>query len=189
MRDDIIEIIQRDVKEKCENPNNFFGSGIYYHIKAVVKNAVLLAEEYGCDAEVVEIAAWLHDYASVLDYQYYEDHHIYGARMAGEMLEGYGYPEEKRKLVQQCILNHRGSVVREKCTVEEVCVADGDAISHFDSIPSLFYLAYVNRGYSIQEGIDFVERKLCRSFDKLSEKSRSLYQEKFLNAIKVVRGK
>lgn len=60
-------------------PENKFGIGCYYHIEAVVKNAELLAEKYNADKEVVIIAAWLHDIASITDYSLYEMHHIHGA--------------------------------------------------------------------------------------------------------------
>ena len=186
MRTDIIEYLERDIKEKCESPNNFFGMGGYYHIKAVVKNAVGLAEKYGADIEIVTIAAWLHDVGSIIDYKNYEEHHLVGARMAGDLLKSMDYPKEKIELVQKCILNHRGSDIRCKCSLEEICVADADAISHFDSIPSLFYLAYVRRGYSIDDGTNFVVNKLNRSFAKLSDKSKSEYQQKYLSVMNTI---
>ena len=40
------------------------------------------------------------------------------------------------ELVQKCVFNHRESVNLEKLSKEELCVADADAISHFDSVPS-----------------------------------------------------
>lgn len=189
MREDVIWALEQEVKRRCDSPDNFFGEGIYFHIQAVVKNSVFLAEKYGGDREVVSIAAWLHDIASITDYKYYEEHHIYGAQMAGELLAELRYPADKTELVQKCIRNHRGSVLCDKQSVEEICVADGDAISHFDSIPSLFYLAYVKRGYTIQEGIDFVADKCKRSFQKLSEESKALYQEKYVSVLQVIYGR
>lgn len=186
MRDDIIKIIEQDVKEKCTSPENLFGEGIYFHIQAVVRNAAFLCREYGGDPEIVILAAWLHDYASIASYQYYEDHHIHGARMAGEMLKRLDYPDAKIERVQKCILNHRGSVHSVKSTVEEICVADADAISHFDSVPSLLYLAYVKRGCSIQEGADFVADKLRRSYQKLSDRSKRIYQDKYRCAMQTL---
>ena len=50
--------------------------GCFYHIKAVVDNAVMLAKQFGADEEIVIIAAWLHDIASITDYNLYEEHHI-----------------------------------------------------------------------------------------------------------------
>lgn len=106
--------------------------GCYYHIEAVVKNVEILAEKYGADKETVIIAAWLHDIASITDYAMYEEHHKYGANIAKEILNELNY-DKKTALVQKCILNHRGSVKLGRTSIEELCVADADAISHFDS--------------------------------------------------------
>ncbi|WP_346886690.1 HD domain-containing protein [Clostridium sp. UBA4395] len=120
MRQDIIDSLKDEVKKRYESEDNFFGIGGYYHIRAVVKNAVSLAESYGADIEVVTIGAWLQDIASVTDYNFYEDHHIHGARIAGDMLSNFNYPNEKIELVQKCILNHRGSKLLEKSSKEEI---------------------------------------------------------------------
>lgn len=179
MRNDIIDYLQKEVRKRCESPANKFGIGIYDHIKAVAKNAELLAEPLGADKEAVIIAAWLHDIASITDYSLYKEHHIHGARMAEEILKSFGYPEGKTKLVCDCIKNHRGSIVNEKTTAEEICVADADAISHFDSVPSLLFLVFSVKRMEYEEGVEFVVNKLNRSFAKLSEKSREFYGEKY----------
>ena len=137
--------------------------GCWHHILAVVKNAVELAPQYGADPEVVEIAAWLHDIASVTDYALYAEHHIHGAEITA--------------LVQRCILNHRGSRRMEKHSPEEICVADADAVSHFDAVPSLFYLAFVNRDLGIDEGTQFVVGKLERSYNKLSAQGKRICRD------------
>ena len=186
MRQDIISFLEQDIKQRCDSPNNFFGKNSYYHIEAVVKNATFLAREYGADAEVVIIAAWLHDIASITNYDLYKEHHIHGARMAKEILDEIGYPVEKTELVQKCVLNHRGSVLKDKSSIEEICVADGDAISHFDNLPSLLYLAYVIRKYSVEEGVQFVSNKLMRSYNKLSDRSKALYKEKYNEVMRVL---
>ena len=184
MRTDILKYLQKEVYSRCNQPTNKFGMGCYYHIEAVVKNAELLAEKYGADKEVVMIAGWLHDIASITDYNLYAEHHIHGARMAKEILDKFGYDEEKIALIQDCIRNHRGSKTMEKRSIEEVCVAD--AISHFDSIPSLLYLAYVERQMEIGEGVAFVRDKLRRSFGKLSEESKVFYENKYHQVMKVL---
>jgi len=99
--------------------------------------------------------------------------------MAYDLLSKLSYDEEKILLVQKCITNHRGSITLEKSSPEELCVADADAISHFDSIPSLLYLAYVERQMSIEEGTAFVKGKLERSYKKLSEPSKIIYKDKY----------
>ena len=163
MRTDIIEYLQKEVYHRCKQPTNKFGMGCYYHIEAVVKNAEILAEKYGADKETVIIAAWLHDIASITDYAMYEEHHKYGADIAKEILNGLNYDKEKTALVQKCILNHRGSV----------------KLSHFDSVPSLLYLAYVERKMDIEQGAQFVRKKLERSYNKLSDESKEIYKVKY----------
>lgn len=186
MRTDILDFLQKEIYERCKQNTNQFGMGCYYHIEAVVRNAALLAEQYGADKEVVMIAAWLHDIASVTDKALYREHHIYGAEMARGILEEFQYEEKKIALVQACIRNHRGSVCNAKSSVEELCVADADAISHFDSVPSLLYMAYVRKGMTIEEGRDFVKGKLERSFRKLSAGSKTYYQSKYQQAMCVL---
>jgi uncharacterized protein len=174
----MLQEIRAEVKRRCESDSNFFGMRIYYHIRDVAKYAVELAGLYGADAEICELAAWLHDIASITDFSLYEDHHMHGANMAQEILEPYNYPQEKIDLVKLCILNHRGSVLNQKSTKEEICVADADAISHFDTLPALFYLAFVKRGFDLDEGTKFVRQKLERSYNKMSNESKAHYKGK-----------
>lgn len=79
MRNDVIEYLEEEIKRRCESKNNFFGMGCYQHINSVVRNSIFLAKQYHADMEVVIISAWLHDVASITDYNLYEDHHIHGA--------------------------------------------------------------------------------------------------------------
>lgn len=177
MRQDIIEYLQSEIKRRCELPSNFFGMGCFYHIKAVVDNAAKLAKQFGADAEIVVIAAWLHDVASITDYNLYEEHHIHGAEMAKEILEKFDYDKEKITQVQSCVLNHRGSISGERLSLEELCVADADAISHFDSVSSLLYLAYVERKRECETFS--VKLTTIRSFyDKINIIRRAFYYGK-----------
>lgn len=186
MRTDLFTQLQNEIYARCQKPTNQFGMGCYYHIEAVVKNAEILARKYGADEEIVMIAAWLHEIASVTDYSFYENHHLYGAQMAYDILTGLHYDNARIPPVQKCILNHRGSICNEKSSIEEICVADADAISHFDNVPSLLYLAYGERKMSMEEGIQFVRGKLDRSFNKLSPESKAFYQDKYNQVMKVL---
>ena len=186
MRNDILVYLQNELYLRCSKPSNKFGMGCYYHIEAVVKNSMLLAQKYNADMEIVMIAAWLHDIASVTDYALYKDHHIHGAEIAYDLLTKLEYDESKIVLVQNCIVNHRGSVQRNRNSIEELCVADADAISHFDSIPSLLYLAYAERKMSLEDGINFVKEKLMRSYGKLSAESKDFYQGKYQQVMEVL---
>ena len=186
MRDDIIEYLKTEIKNRSEMDNNKFGIGVLYHIEVVAKNAEILANKYNADKEVCIIAAWLHDIASITDYDLYEEHHIHGANIADAILRKFKYDESKIELVKKCILNHRGSTNNRRLSKEEQIIADADAISHFDSIPSLLYLAYKEKKMSIEDGINFVKSKLERSFNKLSDDSKIFYKEKFKNVMEIL---
>ena len=188
MRIDILDYLQEELRRRCEQPSNQFGMGLYDHIKAVVKNGALLAERYGADKEIVMIAAWLHDIASVTDYSLYPEHHIYGAEMARSILSQWNYEPEKIALVQNCIRCHRGSVPLARESIEELCVADADAISHFDSLPSLLYLAFKTRNLGFKAGKEFVKEKLERSFQKLSSQSMDFYRNKYRQVMDILDG-
>ncbi len=186
MRTDILEYLHNEIYTRCKKPANKFGMGCYFHIEAVVKNGALLTEQYGADKEIVMIAAWLHDIASITDYSLYEMHHLHGAEMAHDILTSLSYDKAKIPLIQTCIKNHRGSQDTPRNSIEELCVADADAISHFDSVPSLLYLAYVIRGMDIEEGKEFVRQKLDRSYQKLSTQSKLYYQTKYEHVMNIL---
>ncbi len=186
MREDILNYLEIEIKKRAENENNKFGIGVLYHIEAVVKNAEILADKYNADKEVCIIAAWLHDIASITDYKLYKEHHIEGTKIADEILRKFKYDDNKIELVKVCILNHRGSVDNKRLSREEQIIADADAISHFDSIPSLLYLAYKEKNMDIEDGKNFVKGKLERSFKKLSDESKIFYKEKFENVMKIL---
>ena len=95
MRDDIIKYLKIDIKNRTEKESNKFGIGVLYHIEAVVKNAEILADEYNADKEICIIAAWLHDIASIIDYNLYPEHHLYGTKIADEILRYFNYDEDK----------------------------------------------------------------------------------------------
>lgn len=188
MRTDILDYLCGEIRRRCELPANRFGMGVYDHIRAVVKNGAILAGQYGADCEIVMIAAWLHDIASITDYSLYPEHHLHGAEMARDILSRYGYEPERIARVENCIRSHRGSVPTSRVSAEELCVADADAISHFDSLPSLLYLAYRERGMGLDEGKKFVREKLERSFRKLSPRGRELYKNKYRLVMEILNG-
>ncbi len=181
----IIEKIQNEIETRSNSSENFYGIGALYHIKTVEKNAIHLAEVYGADVEIVQLAALLHDIASITKKEYTEEHHIYGAEIAEQLLKDLDYPIEKIELIKKCILNHRGSVLVKKITKEEICVADADAIAHFDMLPALFNMVYRQMQLPIDEGAEFLKNKLTRSYNKLTNETKEIYAEKIKNVMSI----
>lgn len=156
------------------------------HIQYVVKNSIQLAEKYGADREIVELGALLHDIAMPSEVGPREEHHIYGAQIAEELLTEYRYPKEKIERVKACVLNHRGSKDLPRNTIEEECVADADVLAHFDCIPSLFHLAFKEKGLDTKEGTEFLKKKLERDYNKLSNRTREIMKDRYQQILDVL---
>ena len=184
---DIIQEIQNELIKRCNSYEEKTGYNYWEdHIKHVVNNSIKLAKIYNADVEIVTLGALLHDISVPSEYGPIEEHHIYGVKIAEELLNKLNYPKEKIEHVKKCVINHRSSGKANRTTIEEQCVADADAIAHFDAIPSLFSLAYKDRKMKIAEGANFVKDKLKRDYQKLSPKTKELMKSRYQNIMKEV---
>lgn len=177
--------VARVVERACAAPTNVFGYGIWtHHIREVVRLGKDLSAEFGADEEVVELAALLHDYASIKDKRLYAEHHVYGPLEAQDLLTSLDYPAEKIDAVKRCIAEHRGSVEGERTTPEARCLASADALAHIQNVPSLLLFAYVHKRLGIDDGATWVREKLLRSWGKLEpglrERAKTQYEAALL---------
>jgi uncharacterized protein len=183
----VIKEVQRIVEKACSRDTNVFGYGIWtHHILKVVMIGKKFTEQFGADPEIVEIAALLHDYAGIKDHSLHKEHHIRGAIEAEKILKDLNYPEQKIEAVKHCIKNHRGSVPGKRGTPEAECLASADAIAHIENVPSLFYLAYARFDMGIEDGEDWIRKKLNRTWKKINPEIKYLVEEKYKSAINTV---
>jgi uncharacterized protein len=183
----MINVLRTLVENACKSDKNIFGYGIWScHIKPMIPLGQKLADEYGGDKEIITIAILLHDLVSIENEKNYKEHHIIGADRAENILLEYNYPEDKIEKIKLCILNHRSSVNNGKKTIEEICVADADAIIHLTEISSLFFAAYKVMNKTIEEGQNWIKRKLEKDYIKLSERSKEKYKNEFETVIKLL---
>ena len=174
---------QSEIFDKSQNCK--IGQTWNYHLLPVIKNACLLADKYGADKDIVEIAALFHDYADLIDFDNRDNHHIIGANLAEEILAKDGYDVDFINRVKLCINNHRASVVREKFSIEEICVADADALSHLDSFVELIcWRAYL--GEDIMSCNNFVKNKIQKSYNKMSKETKEYSKEKYDSIMRVL---
>lgn len=175
----IIEAVYNIVKKECLKDSNPFGKQSWdYHAIVVVKFALQLADKLGADKEIVEIAAWLHDYAAIVGMDFNE-HHIHGAAEAEKILLSLNYPQERIEKVKECILQHRGSIKTERTSPESICLSSADAMAHIDGIPSLFFLVYRKKEMSVEDGLNWIIKKLDRSFNKLCPEAKEIIKDKY----------
>jgi len=139
-----------------------------HHIKNVVALGKDLCEKFGGDKEIVELACWLHDIASLKTGSKHE-HHTKGAKEAGRILRLLGQRSDLIVRVQECIHSHRGSVAVQHISKEAeiVCAADGIANLSYPSL--LFFFAFGVKGLGFVEGIESIRRKVQSSFEKIPD--------------------
>lgn len=184
---DIVENIKEELIKRCNQYNEKYDYDFWNdHIKYVVKNAVELAQKYNADIEIVELGALLHDIAMPSEIGPREEHNIYGAKIADELLTKLHYSEDRKKRVKECVLRHRGSKDLPRNRIEEQCVADADVIAHFDCLPSVFRLAYGELKLSVNDGKEYVRKKLERDYNKLSEETRKILTDRYRKMIDVL---
>ena len=133
--------------------------------------------------EIVEIAALLHDYAGIKDHALYADHHIHGPIEAERILHALQYPENRIAAVKHCIAGHRASVKVHRCSPEAECLANADAITHIEQVPSLLNFVFTRRAMSIDEGATWVRSKLQRTWKKLSPRVQRHMRGKYEAAL------
>jgi len=177
------------VEEQCKHFDRYekvdIGQTWKYHISRVIENAVEFARDRGGDVEVVEVAALFHDYANLLDFKKYDKvHHIASGDLAEPILLKRGYSRDFIDKVKKCIFAHRGSVPQEKTSIEEICLADADAVTHIENVFEII-MWRGKRGDTIREGNDFVKRKITNSYAKLSPEGKAHIKNKYEAALKI----
>lgn len=138
-----------------------------HHIKLVVEIAVKLCEEQGANKTIVELAAWLHDIASLKNSSKYE-HHLEGANDAGVILKILGYDDNIIKNVQHCIKTHRGSNPLKQMTKEAEIVCSADGLANLRCAPLLYFFTFKIRELDFSEGIKKIKRKVESSYAKIA---------------------
>ena len=61
-------------------------------------------------------------------------------------------------------------------------------MAHFDCIPSMFHLAFGKNDLdlSLEEGAEFVKKKLERDYNKLSDRTKLELKDRYENIMKVL---
>lgn len=176
----LVEDIKNLLKNICKDDR------IKYHINPVVEIANEMAIELSADAQVVEIAAYLHDITKITGER--KNHHITGAEYAEKFLMKYNIEAEKIEQIKNCIKKHRGSSEYTRNTIEEKIVATADAVAHIEHPLTLFYAWYGRRQCQIDEGADGMISKLQRSWEKIEfDYIKENLKEKYEFIIKMLR--
>lgn len=124
----LADFIREYVKGACSN--SVLGREFYEnHIILVAHYGLKLAMATGADPEIVELAAYLHDFSYVMDHTDFIHHETKGMALAEKLLRQFNYSADKLEKVKLCILNH--STISRACSSspEESCIANADVMS------------------------------------------------------------
>ena len=120
---EITEKIKQELLIRCEKSKEKDGYDFWNeHIKYVVENGIELAKKYGADIEIVELGALLHDIAMPSEYGEREQHHIYGAEIAEQLLTELNYPKERIEQVKNCVINRIKLSKGKNRTSKKLCI-------------------------------------------------------------------
>lgn len=184
---DILKKVSELVKEECAKDGNPYGSSnSWKHMNHVVFLSKSLAQDTGADEEIVELAAWLHDWSAIQGF--YKDHHERGSVAAGNILKRLGYLNEKSKHIKRCIFTHRSSQGIKPETIEAECLANADAIAHFLEIPDLLCSRHADGDMTIEEVVTWLKAKLKRDCKKITLTKAEGIVAPYYEAAKVILG-
>ncbi|MCX7711416.1 MAG: HD domain-containing protein, partial [Clostridia bacterium] len=119
----------------------------------VANYAELLAERFNADKEVVELAAYLHDFSVIVDPETANEHHIAGADLAERILTEYSLPKDKIEKVKQCILTHSSPIQVGEGDCEAVCLSNADAMAQIAKPAFWLYVNYSIWKNSYRQGV------------------------------------
>lgn len=182
------EIVSKAEQEIIKRSNNFEketkGTKDEYnvyreHIQYVYKYVLLLSQNKNVDKEVIQLSALLHDVAMTDRNLDRSKHNEYGSEMAEQFLKDNNYPADKIEFVKKCILNHSSKRAEYRTTEEEIILVDADGLSHFDSISNLYSLAHNVMNLDDEECIKFIQDKLTRDYNEISDNLKYLVEDKY----------
>lgn len=154
------------------------------HIKYVFKYVCLLSRDKDVDHEVLELSALLHDIAMTDKTLDRSKHNEYGSEIAEQLLRENNYPEDKVQFVKKCILNHSSKRAEFRTTEEERILVNADGLSHFDSISNLYSLAHNVMELNDEKAIRFIQDKLTKDYNEISEELKYLINDKYEKVMK-----
>ena len=175
-----LEIIKRSDNFEKETKGTKDEYNIYReHIQYVYKYVMLLSKNKDVDNEVLQLSALLHDIAMTDRNLDRSKHNEYGSEIAEQFLRENNYSEDKIEFVKKCIFNHSSKRAEYRTTEEERILVDADGLSHFDSISNLYSLAHNVMNLDNEECIKFIQDKLTRDYNEISDNLKYLVYDKY----------
>jgi len=178
----LADYIREYVKGECGN--SALGREFYEnHLILVAHYGIKLAMETGADPEIVELAAYLHDFSFVIDDMDMKQHEEKGVAIADKLLRQFNYPPDKLERVKRCILNH--SSISGACggSPEEACLANADIMSLIAK-PD-YWLKIFSPANQAEENSKWYYELIEKSWPLLMPSARAIMEDKYNELLKM----
>ncbi|MGC4064287.1 MAG: HD domain-containing protein [Polyangiaceae bacterium] len=164
---------------ECASPPNRFGAEFFdEHLVVVVDFALVLARRLGADPLVVEVAAWLHDRAAVLDFGTLPTHARDGAALARHWLARADIPSDICEGIARCIETHGAPTTQEPTTPEQRCLSNADVLSHITRPAYWYWYLYQVRNMDLAGARAWYRSRLAQ-WERLEPAARELVEAEY----------
>lgn len=179
----ITETIRDSVRSECEAKENVFGPAFFeQHVAVVADYAGKLAAHLGADAEIVELAAYLHDLSAVRDAATLPHHPLESAQIAQKWLEELGYPADRTRRVADAIRSHASPLPMRGSPLEAVCLSNADAMAQIARPAYFLFFAFTVRKLGFDHGTHWLLDRIDANWKALIEPARDLIATEYLQA-------
>jgi len=172
----LADYIREYVKGECSNSPQ--GREFYEnHLILVAHYGLKLAMETGADPEIVELAAYLHDFSFVMDEKDLNHHEARGVAIAEKLLRQFNYPPDRLEKVKRCILNHSSLIHASGGSPEEACLANADIMSLI-ARPD-YWVRFSAIANQANGSSDWYYEQIAKSWPLLMASARAMVADKF----------
>jgi len=179
--------IREFVQRACQAEANIFGPAFFrQHVGVVAECCAQLAKCLRADAEVVELAAHLHDLSAVCDPATLPNHAQASAEMAVQILSERGYSSAGVAAVARAIASHSEPLAPGISSPEEVCLSNADAAARIIRPAYWLYFAFVVRKQGFAEGRQWLRLLFERQWGMLVEPARELIGARYAATIELL---
>jgi len=180
--------VREYVLRACQGEENVFGPSFFgEHLRIVADCGSRLAELLQADAEVVEIAAYLHDLSAVCDPATIPVHAQASAELARRILNERGFPAATVRAVADAIVLHSAPLPIGSASPEAVCISNADAAARIVRPAYWLYFAFRVRNHGFAEGREWLRALLEEQWRGLIEPAKELIGSEYSRTMDLLR--
>jgi HD superfamily phosphodiesterase len=175
------------VVEACQRPENVFGPSFFEeHLAVVAECGSRLAARLQADANIVELAAYLHDLSAVCDPATLPVHAEASADVATRVLNERGYPTAVVARTAGAIRSHSTPLPIGGASPEAVCLSNADAAARMLRPAYWLYFAFKVRNLGFEEGRRWLRALIERQWGDMIEPARELVGAQYSKVMELV---